>query len=106
MPEGEYDATYKVERRTWKRPRWFPLVKESIYFEIPIGLPHEGKGENSWDCGMTAITGTGTHWDGDVHAATKRVAMHAIETRMRYGSLNDPGYAKWREDGLKRREEK
>lgn len=25
MPEGEYPAIYKVEKRTWKRPRWFPI---------------------------------------------------------------------------------
>lgn len=47
MPEGTYPATYKVERRTWKRPRWFPKVSTAILFDIPAGIPHWGKGDNS-----------------------------------------------------------
>src|SRR5690606_35006576 len=50
MPEGIYKATYKIEERTYKRERWFkPVSYKSISFDIPAGIPHEGKGENSWD---------------------------------------------------------
>lgn len=107
MPEGDYDAAYKVEKRTWKRPRWpFTTTKTSIYFDIPVGLPHEGKGENSWDMGMDATMGTGTEWTGKLNEATKKIAMEALKTRQRYGSLNSPNYAKWRKEGLARLKKK
>lgn len=102
MPEGDYPARYKVEKATWKRPRWFKLVKEYIEFDIPIGIPHEGKGENSWDIGMDGTFGIGEEWKGNVHEATKKIALRCLETRQRYGSLNSADYAKWRKDGLKR----
>lgn len=100
MPEGVYDAKYKVEKRTWKRSRWpFATTRTGIYFDIPVGIPHEGKGENSWDCGMDATFGTGTHWDGRLHEATKRVAMQCLQTRQRYGSLSQDGYIEWKKKG-------
>lgn len=105
MPEGSYDATYKVEHRTWKRPLWpFKTQRTAIYFDIPVGIPHEGKGENSWDMGMDATFGTGTEWEGNVYAATKIIALDALKDRQRHGSLSDAGYAKWREEGMKKRQ--
>lgn len=99
MPEGAYAANYKIEKRTWNRPRW-PFKKEhtSIDFDIPAGIPHEGKGENSWDCGMDATFGIGTEWDSNLNAATERIAMSCLKTRQRYGSLNSPEYLKWKLD--------
>lgn len=101
MPEGNYDATYKIEKRTWTRSR-FPLFKKtrtSVYFNIPVGIPHEGKGENSWDMGMDATFGTGTEWHGDLHEARKKIAISCLETRAKYGSLNSPDYLKWKLEG-------
>ncbi len=101
MPEGKYETHYKIQRRTWSRPRWFPKMKEEVSFDIPIGIPHEGKGENSWDCEMDATFGCGTYWDGKLHEATKRIAMNCLKDRQRYGSLNSPEYAKWRNEKIK-----
>lgn len=104
MPEGGYPATYKIEKRTWKRPRWpFPTTQTSIYFTLPVGIPHEGKGENSWDMGMDATFGTGTKWEGDLHGATRKIAMECLRERQKYGSLSSPDYAKWREEGLSKK---
>lgn len=100
MPEGKYPAHYKVEKATWSRPRWFNLVREYIEFDIPIGIPHEGKGENSWDMGMDGTFGISELWRGNVHEAAKKIAMRCLETRQKYGALNSPEYAEWREKGL------
>lgn len=103
MPEGGYPTTYKIEARTWKRPRWpFSTKRTNIYFEIPIGIPHEGKGENSWDMGMNATFGIGTEWKGDLHNAVRKIAIRCLEQRQKYGSLSSPDYAKWRKEKLKK----
>jgi len=100
MPEGIYESRFKVERRIWKRPRWFfKKVQESIYFEIPKGIPHWGKGENSWDCGMGAVFGIGSDWKGNVIKSAEEVAISCIKTRQKHGSLHDKSYSQWF-DGL------
>lgn len=101
MPEGAYDAIYNVVRQTWKRPRWFNSTRMRIWFDIPVGIPHQGKGENSWDCDMDAIFGCGAEWNGKLGEATKKVAMDALKTRQRYGSLNSSEYAKWRRERIR-----
>ena len=96
MPEGRYFATYEVSVEAWNRPRWpLPLVRESIYFKIPAGIPVEGKGESSYDIDMDATFGRGTEWKGDVRSAAKRVALLCLEGRQRRGALSSPAYAKW-----------
>lgn len=103
MPEGDYEAEYKVEIARWKRPRWpFTKIRESIWFDFPVGVPHEGKGENSWDCGMDATTGTGVEWKGDLHDALDKLTIRLIEGRLRYGPLVSDEYAKWRKEGIER----
>lgn len=103
MPEGDYDATYKVEKWIWKRPRWpFAKVREDISFKFPIGVPHEGKGENSWDMGMDATMGTGVEWKGSLRTAIEELTINLIKGRLRYGPLTSPEYAKWRSEGLNR----
>jgi hypothetical protein len=100
MPEGTYDCTYKIERRTWTRPRrpFWKHSRTSVDFDIPVGIPHEGKGENSWDMGMDATFGCGEEWDGDLRAATKKIAIRMLKERQRHGSLNDPEYAEWKQE--------
>jgi hypothetical protein len=102
MPEGVYGSDFKVERCVWKRPRWFAKTLTDVWFDIPIGIPSEGKGENSWDQDMDATFGIGTHWDGNVHQAAKRVALRCLERRSKYGSLSSPAYAEWRQERMKR----
>lgn len=97
MPEGTYPASYKVEKATWRRPRWpWSKTLTDVWFDIPVGIPHDGKGENSWDQGMDATFGIGTWWDGNIYQAAKRVALRCIETRSRRGDLNDPAFSVWR----------
>lgn len=60
MPEGSYPATVSFKRCVWKRPRWFSKVREDATIDIPSGIPHEGKGENSWDCGEDRLYGCGS----------------------------------------------
>lgn len=96
MPEGKYPTTYTVERRTWKRPRWpWPVIDTSVQFEITAGIPHEGKGDNDWDQGMNSTHGIGTHWDGNIYDAARRVALKCLATRQKYGSLSSLDYQKW-----------
>jgi hypothetical protein len=58
MPEGSYNANYKLFVSNWKRPR-LPFKDElmRISIDCPDGIPHEGKGENSYDCGEDASFG-------------------------------------------------
>lgn len=58
MPEGSYEATYKHVVATWTRRRW-PFKKQwlRMHIDVPKGIPVEGKGENSWDCGEDATYG-------------------------------------------------
>lgn len=103
MPEGGYEASYEVKERSWKRERWiFTKRRKDVSFELPVGIPHYGKGENSWDCGMDGTYGIGTDWNGNMGEAIKKITMRCLETRQKRGSLNDPAYAKWREEGLER----
>jgi hypothetical protein len=105
MPEGIYPATYKIEKRTWKRPRWFSKSNTDIWFDIPAGIPHEGKGENSWDMDMNATFGIGTDWGGNIHEAAKRIALRCLASRSKTGSLSSPAYAVWRDDRMNKGEQ-
>lgn len=101
MPEGIYPANFEIARQTWKRPRWFKKVVESIWFDLPVGIPAYGKGDSSWNCGIQATTGIGFPWKGNIHQATKGVAMRLLQDRQKYGRLSDPEYGKWRRKGIK-----
>jgi hypothetical protein len=51
MPEGSYLGKGTLSKCTWKRRFEKKEVIQS-HIEIEIGVPFEGKGENSWDQGM------------------------------------------------------
>jgi hypothetical protein len=79
LPEGEYEAIYRLFRSTWKRPRW-PWPRHLLRGEIEVdrGVPVPGKGENSWDLDDTAI------YSMTCPAATKEeVAAKYIEAVMK-----------------------
>jgi hypothetical protein len=85
MPEGIYHAIAKIERRTWKRKRWLSHSRTSAWLDIPKGIPHAGKGENSWDCGDDGLFGIG----GDtIEDAVKRARESVLESRRKYGSAS------------------
>lgn len=59
MPEGSYRAEAKVTQDVRRRPRFpfWPLTRSYWRAEVTFedgGVPHHGKGENSWDCGDDA----------------------------------------------------
>jgi hypothetical protein len=84
MPEGCYPATITLTEDTWKRPRWFPTRRLSANVEIPNGIPHAGKGENSWDCGDDATYGMGCAAE-TVEEAIGKVVASCLRDRKRYG---------------------
>jgi hypothetical protein len=92
MPEGVYHGTAKIERRTWKRPRWFAFSRVSTTIDCPKGIPHAGKGENSWDCGDDGLFG----WGAEGESLEKAIA-HGVEivltARRRYGHASDAAVA-------------
>jgi hypothetical protein len=90
MPEGSYRARATFERSTWKRPRWFARVRDFTKVDVlaPGGIPHEGKGENSWDCGADGLCG----YSVEGHSLTKAIARgveSSLRSRQRYdGNVN------------------
>lgn len=87
MPEGNYSATVKVFESTWKRPKWFPRKMIRTTVNIPNGIPHPGKGENSWDCGMDATYGL-TSQAKTVEEAIGECVKIILNNRRRYGGKN------------------
>lgn len=89
MPEGCYPATARLYESTWKRRRW-PFARRlmRITLDIPAGIPHRGKGENSWDCGDDATYGLTCNADSIEDGIGKAVAS-ALEDRRRYGRTSD-----------------
>jgi hypothetical protein len=94
LPEGAYPAEYKVEKRTWRHQRypgkvadWFGVrVRTDVSLSIPGGIPVEGKGENSYDCGMDGLFGCG---GATVEAAVANAVKSVMRDRNRYGGPHD-----------------
>lgn len=82
MPEGCYRAVFTPIVRTW-RNRFRTLVKRGHDIEIPSGIPFEGKGENSWDCGEDGLYGTGC--GENVEEGIASVVATVLKYRKRYG---------------------
>lgn len=95
MPEGSYPATWGVkvyERRHVRFPGTLrdhfapPTSRPSVWLDIPGGIPHWGKGENSWDCGMNGLFGT----SGDtVEDAIANAVRSTMRDRNRFGGPHD-----------------
>jgi hypothetical protein len=85
MPEGEYPATAVRQRCTWKRPRWFARTREFVNVDIRTrgGIPHQGKGENSWDCGTDGLCGYSTE-GGSFESAIIDGVARALRSRAKY----------------------
>lgn len=93
MPEGPYPARAELKLATWRRPRWprWPLRIERMrcHIEVPIGIPHEGKGENSWDCGEDGIWGQ-TAQAQSIEEGVANLVESSLRNRRRYGK-SEPG---------------
>lgn len=86
MPEGNYVGFAKIEQRRWKRALWFPTVRTDYWLEIPKGIPHAGKGENSWDCGDDGLFGIG---GSSLENVIARAVESVMTSRRRYGKASD-----------------
>lgn len=89
MPEGAYPAAwtrtrYTTRWRRWRKPRvWH---RWTIEIDAEGGIPHPGKGENSWDCeddGLQSMScGAQTP---TLEAAVEAVQQTVLRYRLKYG---------------------
>lgn len=89
MPEKSYNAHAILADWTWKYPRWFSRTIRRCEIDIPEGLPHPGKGENSWDCGEDATFAITTSEIRNIPEAVGQLIGSVLERRVRYGGWND-----------------
>jgi hypothetical protein len=86
MPEGCYRATARPYVQSW---RWrFGYGRENRGFDIEIpggGIPFEGKGENSWDCGEDGLCGIGLA--GTLEECIGKTVASVLASRKRYGNV-------------------
>lgn len=91
MPEGSYPAVAKKATYTTRYTGRLGRVRDLVFgprshsswrLDIPGGIPVEGKGENSWDCGMDGIFGTGGKSPED---AIGNAVRSVLRDRKRYG---------------------
>ena len=100
MPEGTYGANLKFEHFEWKRSRlpFFKKERYSVWANLPIGIMFPGKGENSWDCGMDGLYGTGAEYGGNKAEAIANIKASIVKSvmrnRERYGG---PGWTPTKE---------
>lgn len=90
MPEGTYTGKCRFEKRTWFRPRlpFRTLSRNTTEFQADSGIPFPGKGENSWDCGMDGLWGTGSEGH-NIPKCIGKVVESVLETReKRTGTVN------------------
>src|SRR3990167_3283057 len=85
MIEGCYPATYKLFVSAWSCPRW-PFKRElaRITLDVPKGIPMEGKGENSYDCGEDATFGI-TCQASTVEQGIGDLVASVLRDRRKYG---------------------
>ena len=96
MPEKAYAgiATRTMDR--WKYPRWFTKELMRVEIEVKEGIPHEGKGENSYDCGPTATYSSMVPARSIPEAVGKMVG-YSLATRVKYGGWDDWEWKKMKE---------
>ena len=95
LPEGVYTGTYTTERMTRRYVRWpgkaidlvrGPMQWTSVNLSIEGGIPVEGKGENSYDCGMDGLLGCSGR---TVEDAIGNAVRSVLRDRKRYGGPHD-----------------
>lgn len=82
MPEGTYYGVATVQRWVRGRKYWFKRRTQEVWLEISKGIPHAGKGENSWDCGDDGLFGIGGL---SIDDAIERAQASVLKDRSRYG---------------------
>lgn len=89
MPEGSYPARAQLVEYAWKRRRWFAHRIKRVQIEIEKGIPHAGKGENSWDCGDNATFGITTGACNNIPEGVGILVGSVLRSRVRYGGWRD-----------------
>lgn len=91
MPEGVYPAEWEKTRNTSHHVGWLGVLRDRIFgpkmstlfwVDVPGGIPVNGNGDNSWDCDIDGIFGTGGH---TLHDAIGSAAAAALRDRDRNG---------------------
>lgn len=88
MPEGCYRAKAKLERRRDYHDRFPRLTSRygvGVKIDVEVGIPHDGKGENGWDCGGDATFGLSCSARSIEEAIGDLVGV-SLRNRRRYGN--------------------
>jgi hypothetical protein len=88
MPEKAYAATATLSEASWTFPRWFTTRVTRVEIDVPEGIPHEGKGENSWDCGTDATFGM-TCAAKSIPEGVGKFVGSCLRDRVKYGGWGD-----------------
>ena len=95
MPEGVYDATWERKEVTTSYVRWpgtwldklrGPRPHRWVNVNVEGGIPVEGKGESSYDCGMDGLFGCS---GATVEEAVGNAVKFVLRDRQRYGGPHD-----------------
>lgn len=89
MPEKAYWANAELIEFCWKRPRWPARKMLRCSIDIPGGIPHAGKGENSWDCGDDATFGMTTGKCASIVDGIGQLVTSCLRTRVKNGGWSD-----------------
>jgi len=88
MPEGVYPVKARLEIRVQRgrfRTRRWRCVNLDV-LDTKGGIPHDGKGENSWDCGADGIYGLYTHDCNSIEEGIGQLVASSLRDRKRYGN--------------------
>lgn len=88
MPEGCYNAHVKLCEDVWKRPRWFSSTVKRIDADIPGGIPHEGKGTCSHNCGVDGCFGMCAPAN-TIAEGVGEIVGSVLSSRVKYGGWQD-----------------
>lgn len=99
MPEGKYKCKIEFKKYTRTYQRWPKQVWNRFGFEfgyedekgqwIQTPVPHWGKGENSWDCGMDGTYSISLSSEVEtLEDAKKRVVESCLRDRKKYGKVD------------------
>ena len=94
MPEKSYPCLVVMKSEIWKRRR-LPWASQKIvraHIDCKEGVPHPGKGENSWDCGDDATFGL-TCPAETVEQGIAKFVESVLRSRRRYG-----GSVNWKQE--------
>ena len=89
MPEGCYVGTAALAECEWHRRFGWVDRRLGVTVRVPDGIPHDGKGENSWDCGedRTYSISSGSR---TIEEAIGNYVGSVLRSRHRYGGHREP----------------